>query len=287
MKNKVKYLILLVIIQIVGCAKADTKNQSNDSVIVIRKNPKKGACITTKNTGWNTKIKELNTSWHYSWGAELNILEPEGVEFVPMIWGAGSDTVAVQQKLNGILALKNQKVAKYLLGFNEPDHTDQSNMSVEAAIAYWPKLAALGVPLGSPAPANPSGAWMQSFMQEAGNRNFRIDFICVHWYGGTSVSSFLARLKEIHELYNRPIWITEFAPADWNAKSPETSKYTKAEILIFMQEVLPALDQLDYIQRYSWYSASETSGPLGNAALFDGSGQLTALGKFYAAFEGK
>jgi len=64
-------------------------------------------------------------------------------------------------------------------------------------------------------------------------------------------------------------------------------KYSKSDILNFMKEVLPALDNLEYVQRYAWFSASETSGPLGNAALFDGSGKLTTLGKFYSTFEGK
>jgi hypothetical protein len=289
MKNNIKYLVLIMIPFMIGCTRiqseAETQPQDNNSV--IRKNPRKGACITTKNTGWDTKIKNLNASWHYSWGAELNSLEPENVEFVPMIWGAWSDTAAVQQKLDHILALKNQGKVKYLLGFNEPDHTDQANMSVETALAYWPKLEKVGIPLGSPAAANPTGEWMKSFMLEAGKRNLRIDFVCVHWYGGISASAFLARLKEIHDLYNRPIWITEFAPADWNATSVVTSKYSKSDILNFMKEVLPALDNLEYVQRYAWFSASETSGPLGNAALFDGSGKLTTLGKFYSTFEGK
>jgi len=289
MKNSINCIVVLVIFILISCSKTEpeTEKQPEDNVTVIRKNPKKGACITTKNTGWNTKIINLNASWHYSWGAELIDLEPESVEFVPMIWGAWSDTAAVQQKLDNILSLKNQKKVKYLLGFNEPDHTDQANMSVETALAYWPKLEAVGLPLGSPAAANPTGDWLKSFMLEAGKRNYRIDFICVHWYGGISTSSFLARLKEIHDLYNRPLWITEFAPADWNATSPVTSKYTKSEILTFMKEVLPALDDLDYVQRYAWFSASETSGPLGNAALFNSSGQLTILGKYYSEFEGK
>jgi hypothetical protein len=287
MKNCIKYIVLITIILMVGCAKADTQIQPDDNVRAIRKNPKKGACLTTAETGWDTKIKALNASWHYSWGAELNILEPESVEFVPMIWGAWSDTVKIQQKLDNILVLKNQKKTKYLLGFNEPDQAKQANMSVETALAYWPKLAAIGLPLGSPAAANPTGDWMKSFMLEAGKRNFRIDFVCVHWYGGLSVSGFLSRLKEIHDLYNRPIWITEFAPADWNATSVATSKYSKSDILTFMKEALPALDNLDYVQRYAWFSASETSAPLGNAALFDSSGKLTTLGNFYSNFEGK
>lgn len=287
--NKIKCLAVCAIVIFAACSKTESQEKpiENEPVILIKPNPKKGACITTKNNGWNLKVKSLNTSWHYSWGDELNTLEPESVEFVPMIWGAWADTAKVQQKLDNILTYKNQGKVKYLLGFNEPDNADQGNMTVESAIKYWPKLEKIGLPLGSPACVNPTGDWMKSFMLEAGKRNLRVDFICVHWYGGASASSFLSRLKEVHDLYNRPIWITEFAPADWSATSPEKSKFTKLQILNFMTEVLPALDNLDYLQRYSWFSASETSGPLGNAALFTSSGQLTTLGKFYADFEGK
>lgn len=287
MQTIFKYLLSVVFILSISCNKTEVADEPQNEIPVIKKNPKKGVCITTKNAGWNTKIEKLNGSWHYSWGSDLDKLEPDDVEFVPMIWGAWSDTAKVQQKLDEILELKNQGKVKYLLGFNEPDHTDQANMSVESAIKYWPKLEAVGLPLGSPAAANPTGDWMKAFMEEAGKRNFRIDFICVHWYGGISVSGFLTRLKEIHDLYNRPIWITEFAPADWTAQSPATSKHTKLEILNFMKEALPALDDLEYVQRYSWFSANETSGPLGNAALFTSSGQLTTLGAFYSTFEGK
>jgi hypothetical protein len=204
-----------------------------------------------------------------------------------MIWGAWADTAKVQEKIDYIKNLKVEGKVKYMLGFNEPDKADQANMSVELALAYWPKLEMVGLPLGSPACANPTGEWMQSFMEEAKKRNYRIDFVCVHWYGGVSVSGFLSRLQEIHELYNKPIWITEFAPADWGASSPAESKHTKAEILSFMKGALTALDDVQYVHRYSWFSANETSGPLGNAALFDGSNKRTTLGEFYSTFEGK
>jgi hypothetical protein len=281
-----KHLFFVTII-LAGCSGSDPENLPEDEVSAVKKNPGKGFCITTSRSSWNNKIIALNASWHYSWNNELKQEEPEGVEFVPMIWGAGSDTLKVQQKIDYIKNLKDQNKAHFMLGFNEPDKADQANMSVETALAYWPKLQSVGLPLGSPACANPTGDWMKSFMQEAKNRNFRIDFLCVHWYGGISVPGFLNRLKEIHDLYHLPIWITEFAPADWSATSPANSKFTKAEILTFMKEALPSLDTLSYVQRFAWFSADETSGPLGNAALFDSSDNLTALGKFYAAFEGK
>lgn len=287
MNNIIKYLFIFFLTSLIGCSINETEEIIEEENGYIIKNPKKGFCVTTNKTLWYKKIEDLNSSWHYSWNYEMQAQEPDSVDFVPMIWGAWADTSKVQEKLDYIINLKNEGKVEFMLGFNEPDKTDQANMSLETALAYWPKLESVGLPLGSPACANPTGDWMQSFMEEIQNRNLRVDFVCVHWYGGISVSGFLSRLEEIHELYNKPIWITEFAPADWDANSPETSNHTKIEILNFMKEALPALDNLDYVHRYAWFSADETNGPLGNAALFNSASQLTTLGKFYAAFEGE
>ena len=287
MSSLVKILFLLVLISFISCSETETEEVPISNETIVRINPKKGFCITTKNNLWNKKIEDLNVNWHYSWNNELLPQETANVDFVPMIWGAWSDTAKILQKIDNIIDLKSQGKVKYLLGFNEPDKADQANMSVETALAYWPKLESVNLPLGSPACANPTGEWMQTFMQEAKKKNYRIDFVCVHWYGGISVSGFIARLNEIHNLYNKPIWITEFASADWGASSPTENKHTKTEILNFMKEALPALDELDYVQRYAWFSANENNGPLGNSALFNSSNQLTTLGKFYSNFDGK
>ena len=87
--------------------------------------------------------------------------------------------------------------AKRLLGFNEPDKKEQANMPYTEALKYWPLLEKLGIPLCSPACANPlsdvddstqgvRGTWMRDFMREADKRKYRMDYIGVHWYGGTS-----------------------------------------------------------------------------------------------------
>ena len=290
MNRNIICLVLLSVFTLYSCSKSEVEEVAetiDEDQSIVGKNPKKGFCITTKKDGWDAKIVALNASWHYSWNYEMKPEEPEGVEFVPMIWGAWADTAKVLEKLDHISELRHAEKISYMLGFNEPDKAEQANMSVETAVAYWPKLETLGIPLGSPACANPTGDWMKNFMEEAAKRNLRIDFVCVHWYGGINADNFLARLEEIHNLYDKPIWITEFAPADWSASSPSESRHTKSEILQFAKKVLPALDDVDYVQRYAWFSAKETSGPLGNAALFDSSGQLTALGKFYAQFEGE
>lgn len=243
--------------------------------------PKKGFGIVTKSAGWSQKITKLNVAWHYSWGHELKNDEPDSVEFVPMIWGAWSDTAAVVSKIEQVIQYKEQGRVKYLLGFNEPDNKDQANMPVERAIAYWPKLMEAGLPLGSPGCVHADREWMQNFMTEIEQRNYRVDFICVHWYGGANVQSLVNHLKKVYELYNRPIWITEFAPADWNASSVENSNITKEKAATFMKEVLPELDKLDFVHRYAWFSAKKSNAALGNAALFYDNGNLTPLGKYY------
>ena len=84
---------------------------------------------------------------------------------------------------------------------------------------------------------------------------------------------------------NRPIWITEFSVADWNAKSTDQNRHSTEDVLKFMEDVLPALESLEYVARYAWFYANPTSKPLGNATLFDGNNHLTALGRHHASFQ--
>ena len=126
---------------------------------------------------------------------------------------------------------------------------------------------------------------LKEFMAKVAEKGYRVDFICVHWYGGANAQSLIDHLKAIHDLYKRPIWITEFAPADWNASTAAASKVTKSLALTFMQQILPALEKLDYVDRYSWYSSSPGNAALGNSALFDNAGKLTTLGEYYSKFK--
>ena len=245
---------------------------------------KKGFDITTKtNNDWVKKLKALNVSWHYSWGDKLMPQEPVNVDFVPMIWGFWGNYTKLNAKINTINQLADEGKVHYLLGFNEPDNRHQSNMPVSRAIAAWPTLMKANVPLGSPACANATGKWMQNFMAKVDSLHYRVDFVTVHYYKGINVGNFLKYLRKVHKMYHRPTWITEFAVADWNAKTVSTNKYSPSKVLTFMQQTLPAIDRLGFIQRYAWFSAKTTSRALGTSALFNPDGSLTKLGKFYAS----
>jgi len=264
---------------------------------------KKGACFTLrerddKNGGTVVenmpKVTALNPSWNYSWGTERVREQPGLIEFVPMVWGASSkEALEKRIKADVIPTIKNGKV-KRLLGFNEPDKEDQSNLPYTKALELWPILEKLGVPLCSPACANPEGVndesvqgvpgtWMRDFMKEADKRGYRVDYIGVHWYGGTDAAGFKAKMKRIYEKYGRrPLLITEFAPADWKTGGDiKRHKHKPESVLKFMKDVLPWMEEQDWIAGYSWFSFHIESPQGTSSALFDKMGNLTACGQFY------
>ena len=261
---------------------------------------KKGICFSMRAAGEPgsanenlPRLKKVNPYWSYSWGWDQVAGQPSEVEFVPMAWGAWSND-GLRKGLHSKVVphIKSGKVKRFL-GFNEPDKSDQANMSYKAALKYWPILESLNVPLCSPGCANAEGlndgtvqgvksTWMVDFMREADRLGYRVDYIGVHWYGGTDAADFKAKMRRIYEKYGRrPLLITEFAPADWQAKTLAQNRMKSHLVLGFMKQVLPWLEKQDWVAGYAWFSF-EHNEPFGyTSSLFDGKGNLTALGRYY------
>lgn len=241
---------------------------------------KKGICYTIKSDTWSAKVSATKSHWHYSWGNRLSIKEPFNIDFVPMFWGGVSDDA-----LEMVKELKAEGKIRYVLGFNEPDKTEQANMTVDRAIELWPKLEEIGLPLVSPAPSNYNNGWLEEFMTKADQNSYRVDYIGLHLYYGTNVQKYLDILNEVYQKYGKPIWITELAVADWDATTIEENKYSREDILTFMKALLPQLEELPYVYKYSWFSGAYDAKSVGTSALFDLDGNLTPLGEYYANFE--
>ncbi|HEX3854768.1 MAG TPA: glycosyl hydrolase [Polyangiaceae bacterium] len=79
------------------------------------------------------------------------------------------------------MARPSSNGATELLGFNEPDGSDQSNIPVDEALRLWPDMQQPGVLLGSPATA--AEGWEEDFMAAVAAQHLRVDFIAMHWYG--------------------------------------------------------------------------------------------------------
>ncbi len=240
---------------------------------------KKGHCAKTM---WSKPVA-LNCYWHYTWKNDLLANYPfESLYFIPMMWG-GTNTEAVRKNVQDYI---DAGLYHHILGHNEPDKKDQSNMTVEKSLSAWEGLMEFGLPLGSPVVAS-DYTWLDDFMTQIKEKGWRVDFICMHHYGGTSVSAFTNKIANLHKKYGLPILITEFAVADWNTGGDITKNkyYGKTDqIKAFMKGALEWMEKTDYVMGYSWFSFGENDAAGGPSALFGAGNQLTELGEFYRDF---
>lgn len=246
---------------------------------------KKGACFTLKVGDANyeqniNRVKQLNPYWNYSWNYNYAPDQPDYIEFIPMTWSKFTPELFYE----AVMPLVESGHIKRALGFNEPDQTGQANMTVEEALELWPALQNLKIPLGSPAPANGRGEWLEQFMQGIEERGYRVDYICIHVYAGPNVSGLKNYVNDVYNKYKKPILITEFAAADWNASTPSDNKWTEEQVLNYMKDALDYLESDDRVLGYAWFPFSQTSGPGCRSALYNQDGTLTKLGEYYAAY---
>jgi hypothetical protein len=245
----------------------------------VTKPPKRGLALKSDSICPDLRLFAKLKPWFYGWGAEpsapdynLSCSKEYDSGFIPMTWS--------KKAVDGMI----YPGADALLGFNEPNHKEQSNLDPADAAAEWPafeaKAKALGIRrLGSPAAAacgNSSKCigntddWFDKFFSACSG--CQVDFIATHTYV-CSASALESFLSGIHMKYNKTIWLTEFNCGD-GSKNASAAKH-----LAYMKEALPLLESLDYVERYSWMSTQNTKVP--GCALVSPDGQLTTLGEYY------
>jgi hypothetical protein len=197
-------------------------------------------------------LSDLQLSWFYTWGTSPTKLRvTSAIPFVPMIWD--------ETHVTAVETSEAKKHGNILLGFNEPDHTDQADMTVQQALDLWPQLQATGMRLGSPATAqNPAqtNSWLEQFMAGAKSRGYRVDFICVHWYGvnfnaATATSELKSHLQSVYKKFGLPIWVTEYSLIDWT-DPPKFPSWD--ESAAFATQSVAMLETLPFVERFAWFS---------------------------------
>jgi Glycosyl hydrolase catalytic core len=235
---------------------------------------KKGFVYPVNDPTAAAKFAALNVAWYYNWNHVPTANIHANIPYTPMTW---SGTSAGDASVMNTLSSNNS--TDCILGFNEPDSSHQSNMTVDQAVALWPALVATGRRIGSPATATNAttpGNWFDTFMQH----NLKVDFIAIHWYAGPHPDALLNIVDTLHSKYNLPIWITEFAVADWTT----ANKYTMEQVIAFMKTIIPELESRPHVERYSWKTRTLEDPNMGSSSLFNDDGSLTALGEVYATF---
>lgn len=239
---------------------------------------KKGVA-TWQFDGISGALGDVGAGWYYNWSeSNASMPGPDGVEFVPMIWGRDSVTDATLARA--------ASEGTTLLGFNEPDLAEQSAMSVEEALAAWPRLEATGMRLGSPAVAwggDTPGGWLDRFMAGARAEGRRVDFITLHWYGSdfsdAAVGHFLGYVDAVHARYGLPVWVTEYGLMNFGG-SPRYP--TGSQLAAFIEGSTAGMEARPYVERYAWFGLPAV-GDSAAFGLYTDAATPTEAGRAYRA----
>jgi len=272
---KTVQIIIVSVILIVGFTSA---------VSGQAKSPKRGICGDA--SPQDLAILAPAITWYYDWGVAPPTVSQgqlSGIEWVPMCWGAVNpgDVAGIEAKIPA--------GSIYLLGFNEPNFQSQANLTPAQAASMWPNLEKIaadkGLELVSPAVnwcggcvdgvTNDPVDWLDKFF--AACPGCKVDYIAIHSYapGSEALRSYLDKFRK----YNKPLWITEFAP--WDPPKPDYDGVVK-----YMKEAIAILENDPAVYRYSWFATRVGINP--DISLLGANGTLTKLGQLYSymAFQG-
>lgn len=224
-------------------------------------------------------MTEVGATWTYDWSDH-----PENSFTIDTSVPAGVDLVAMIRTGSDLTSLKSSSY-KEIIGYNEPDGNNPA-VDVNTAISNWPDVVATGKRIGSPAPANTKlvqGDWFYDFMAGIKARGSHVDFICLHNYEPAgSVSDFQSYIESVYNMYELPIWVTEWAYVDYSNPDGVGVTPSASDQVAYMQAAAKMLDGLSYVERYAWFALPESSGQP-DTYLFDSNGNITPQGTAYKA----
>ena len=227
-------------------------------------------------------------SWWYAWGLRPHTGVPTdfrsryAMDFHPMLWNGNFDSTEVESYL-----LAHPDI-RYLLLLNEPNLTDQANLTPSQAAALWPRYEAIagrtGVKLVGPAITwgtmpgfSDPVVWLDAFYGDyrAANagRDPRIDYLAFHWYD-YGLGAQLDRLGK----YGKSLWVTEFA--NWHSQADGAQVDTVARQKAQMSEMVAVCESRGDVFRYAWFTGRWAPDPH-FTSLLGASGELTELGRHY------
>lgn len=279
-----------VVLLFAACQPPETPSPSDEMnvVDVMPKSAKRGVAFSF------TQVTDLPLmspyiSWDYNWGNTPSNdaamwFDANEMDFCPMCWNGNYSA----DKIRAFVAAHPN--TKYLLAFNEPNLTDQANMTPPKAAELWPSVVDLAKELNLKlvSPAMNYGTlpgysdpikWLDEFFAQPNVSLEDIDAIAIHCY--MSSPSAVQGFIEKFEKYNKPIWMTEFCAWDPVPGSVTTQ-------MDYMCAVLNYLEANPKVERYAWFiprSGNKVdSPPYMQLLTHDYPADLTDLGKMYCWF---
>ena len=282
---------LLAVILLASCDPKEDPQPSVDEsnvVDVMPKSAKRGVAFSF------TQVTDLPLlspyiSWDYNWGntpmeIAADWFDTNEMDFCPMCWNGSYNP----DNIRAFVAAHPK--TQYLLAFNEPNLTDQANMTPAQAAAIWSPVVALAKELNLKlvSPAMNYGTlagysdpikWLDEFFAQPDVDINDIYALSVHCYmsSASGVQSYIERFEK----YNKPIWLTEFCAWDPVPGSVNTQ-------MDYMCSVLNYLESHETVERYAWFipraGSKVDSPPYMQLLTHDYPTDLTPLGKMYCYF---
>ncbi len=239
---------------------------------------KKGWCGS--GSGADNDADKTASTWFYSWSADQ--ASTNNLEYA---------VIKQNYSWPGWTEINGKQNVSHLLGYNEPDRSDQANLDVDVAIAQWPNMMHSGLRIGSPATSDPFNGWLFEFVDKCDELNYRIDFVAIHAYWTKTPQQWYNDLKYVHERTGRPIWITEWNNgANWTSEPwpDDTGDLTSDNAqkqLNDITAILQVLDTAHFVERYSIYNWVQDKRAMILADTLTPAGEYYASNKSVIAFD--
>lgn len=289
--NKISIIIFsLFILSLTSCKKdkkvTGSDSYSYDSESFQAKSEKRGVSF-----GFDLledfDVLEPGITWYYNWAnvpsaAKEQIAKEKNIEFFPMAWNGNYNAANIKKYKE-----RNPDL-QYILAYNEPNLTDQANMTPAQVAEIWPELKQLADEAGLKiiSPAMNYGTfpgyhdpikWLDEFFELVPISD--IHGIAIHAYMNApgAVKSYVERFKK----YNLPIWITEFCAWDGGVSSDRTQ-------MEYMSEVFSYFEQDPDVYKYAWFiprwHQATNEAPYMQLLTKNKNPELTPLGKVFNNF---
>ena len=279
---------LLVGLVLAACTSVTEPTKEGKTVTAMPKSAKRGVAFSFSHLA-DLPVLSPYISWDYNWGNTPTNdaalwFDSNEMDYCPMCWNGSYNADAIRAY---VAAHPN---TKYLLGFNEPNLTDQANMTPKQAAELWPPIVALAkeLKLQLVSPAMNYGTlagygdpikWLDEFFAQPEVSLDDIDAIAIHCYMASL--SGLQGFVQKFEKYSKPIWLTEFCAWDPLPGSVEVQ-------MDYMSGVLNYLESTASIARYAWFiprtNGKVDSPPYMQLLTHDEPPALTELGKMFCLF---
>lgn len=261
---------------------------TSDEPTPMKKSAKRGVSFDFKRID-DLPLLSPSISWAYNWGNNQNDnaalwFDTNDMDFCPMCWNGSYSESKIREYVQA------HPNTKYLLGFNEPNLTDQCNLTPQQAAEQWPRVVALAKELNLKlvSPAMNYGTlagyhdpikWFDEFFAHPNVSLDDIHAIAIHCYmaSPTAVKNYIKQFEK----YGKPIWMTEFCA--WDPVPSDVDKQ-----MDYMCSVLNYMEQNPNVERYAWFmprtSSKVESAPYMQLLTHTYPAELTPLGLIFTQF---